>query len=253
MDEVVDTFTAFTGATADVARRYLGMTENNAEQAIQLFFDSPDLASGIDQPSQAPPVPHATRPQPVSTSEEHQGTVGARHFDSDNEEGMDIDDDNTDEQASTLAAAAGRAADYEDDEAMARRMQEELYASGDGSSGFGADSVRAPIARTTETLVGGAEADYPDNASQLLQQMRARAQPRAGGMGFNIQVWSTLVLMQSQDVPVSSTNALFRLSGTNPLTQLLAVKVLHKPQEGHQNNHQKPHVLLSCSDLPSNS
>jgi hypothetical protein len=180
MDEHVDTFVSFTGANPDVARRYLGMTDNNAEQAIQLFFDSPDLASSVGQTPQieGPPIPTATHPRHAASSG-HQDEHGVVHI-SDDDDDMDIDDD---EQAASRAEAVGRAADYEDDEAIARRMQEELYAGGDAAGGFDADGIRAPMARTTETLVGGPGGDWPpeDMNAAILQQMRSRQQPRSGG------------------------------------------------------------------------
>jgi hypothetical protein len=181
MDDGVDAFMAFTGATVDVARRYLGLTENNSEQAIQLFFDSPELASGLDQQPQPsePPIPTSTRPQAGATSAGRGGSQGVTQIDSDDDENMDIDDD---DEAASRAAAAAQAADYEDDEAIARRMQEELYAGGDASSGYDADGVRAPIGRVTETLVGGPDGDWAgsgeDMHAAVLQQMRARSHRR---------------------------------------------------------------------------
>ena len=190
MDEAVDMFTAFTGATPEIARRYLGMTENNTEQAIQLFFDSPDLASGIDRPSQppqprVPSIPRSTRPQQRSTSAGREDERGVVHLDSDDEVEMDVDEN--DEQFAVRAAAA--AAEIEDDEAMARRIQEEFYAGGDSGDGYDADGVRAPIARTTETLVGGSDADYiEDMHAQAMQQIRTRQQYRSAGMDI-CSIW----------------------------------------------------------------
>lgn len=189
MDDAVDHFMAFTGAGADVARRYLGLTENNSEQAIQLFFDSPELASGLDQQSEAsaPPIPTSTRPQTGAASAEHGTSKAAILIDSDDDEHMDLDDDNDVEAAErAAAAAAAHAADLEDDEAIARRMQEELYAGGDASGGYDADGVRAPIGRRTETLVGGPDGDWDadDMHAAVLQQRRAR-QGR-GRMYFNL-------------------------------------------------------------------
>jgi len=181
MEEAVDTFTTFTGASPDVARRYLGMTENNAEQAIQLFFDSPDLASGVGEQTGPPPVPHSSRPAPPAASVGREDARGVVHLESDDEL-MDVDD-NDEQGVSSRAAAVGRAADFEDDEAIARRMQEELYTGGDASGGFDAEGVRAPMARTTETLVGGADGDWSpqDVNAAVLQQMRARQQARSSG------------------------------------------------------------------------
>ena len=180
MDEHVDTFAMITGATPDIARRYLGMTDNNTEQAIQLFFDSPDLASSVSQAPQAsaPPIPTATHPQ-RSTSDSLGEGQHVVHVGSDDDD-MDIDDD---QQAASAAQEAARAADFEDDEAYARRMQEEMYAGGDG--GFDADRVRAPMARTTETLVGGAGGDWghDDMNAAVFAEMRARQQARAAAAG----------------------------------------------------------------------
>jgi hypothetical protein len=160
MDEAIDTFVAFTGATPEVARRYLEMTENNGEQAIQLYFDSPDLASGVGAaPSSAPPIPSSTRPQPLGTSAGRENARGVVNLDDDDDEDMADVNDETGHDEATSAAAIAQAADYEDDEAIARRMQEELYAGGD-SGGFGGDGVRAPIERRTETLVGGPGGDW---------------------------------------------------------------------------------------------
>lgn len=176
MDEAVSNFVAFTGATPEIARRYLAFTENNPEQAIQLFFDSPDLASASEAP-QSPPVPIATQLQTAASRIGREDASGVVHIDSDDE---DMEDDNEVDDDLVQAAALSRAADVEDDEAMARRMQEELYAGGDASNDLDQDGVRAPIARKTETLIGGpddgewGQSDYMHAA--VAQQMRNRAQ-----------------------------------------------------------------------------
>ncbi|KAG9229676.1 hypothetical protein BJ875DRAFT_499759 [Amylocarpus encephaloides] len=174
MVEAVETFTVVTGATEPVARRYLEMTENDAQQAIALYFDSPDLASGVDASPPAPSVPTSTRPRGTGTSVGHPTSGGVVHLDSDDED-TDIPDFEEDDPA-VSAAAIGRSADYEDDEAMARRIQEELFAGGDVAGGVDADGVRAPIARTTETLVGGSDGGWGHNdiEAAIAQQMRMR-------------------------------------------------------------------------------
>lgn len=167
MDDAIESFTSIAGSTPQIARHYLGLTEGNLEQAIQLFFDSPDLGSGI---AETPAPSAAPRAAPS-------GGANVIDIDSDDEEGsvMDLTDDTPSEPARAPAAASG---DYEDDEAMARRMQEELYAGGDSAGGFGADGVRAPIARTTETLVGPGAADWGEPMPGMYQQMRAFQQRR---------------------------------------------------------------------------
>jgi hypothetical protein len=182
-DDSVNTFVAFTNATPDVARRYLGMTEGNPQQAIQLYFDSPDLASGVGTPSAAPPIPASSRPPRVPGSE-HQDRQGVAHLDSDGDD-MDIDNEGDESDSAATAAQAAREADLEDDAAMARRMQEEFYTGGDASGGYDAEGVRAPLARTTETLVGGPGGDWTQDDMQaaVLQQMRARQRPQARPQG----------------------------------------------------------------------
>jgi len=143
-DELIANFTAFTEATPERARQYLTLTENNLEQAVQLYFDN----GGIDMGATFPQQP-AQPAQPAS-----------RRYNEDNNGVVTIDSDD-DEPA------------YEDDEAMARRLQQEAY----GTAG-GEEEVRAPMARTTETLVGpgstwvGDDGDDVDAAVQ--EQMMAR-------------------------------------------------------------------------------
>jgi hypothetical protein len=170
MEDAAETFKMVTGASDPVARRYLEMTENDAQQAIALFFDSPDLASGVNEAASpaAPAVPVSSRPSGVN--DRPQGA--SRVVNLDDEEDEDIPDFDENQHA----AAVGRAVDFEDDEAMARRIQQEMYAGGDAAGGFDADGVRAPIARTTETLVGGPGGPWghDDMEAAIAQQMRMR-------------------------------------------------------------------------------
>ncbi|KAJ8612028.1 hypothetical protein MRB53_037671 [Persea americana] len=137
-DDTLAQFTAITSATPERAQQYLRLTENNLEQAVQLFFESGGVDMGgdfnaADAPSQRPSAPRSGS-----------GTAhDAIEIDSDEDEGM--------------------GAHVADDEAMARRLQEEMY----GSGGAGADAdVRAPMARQMETLVGP-DADWRDDPSSL--------------------------------------------------------------------------------------
>ncbi|RAL63102.1 hypothetical protein DID88_004186 [Monilinia fructigena] len=184
MDDPVDAFTSITGQSEAVARQYLGMTDNNYEQAIGLFFEAPELAaSQSNTPQQAPPqIPTSTRPQ-RSTNRATEDSSGVVHLDSDDD--MEVDQDNSDgDSDAATAAAIARAAELEDDAAMARRMQEEFYAGGDASGGLDADGVRAPIARTTETLVGYPGGwDGDDAHDAVLEQMRLRSQAREAADG----------------------------------------------------------------------
>lgn len=187
MDDAVGNFCAITGATPQVARHFLSIADGDPSQAIQLFFDSPDLASAATESApEAPPLPAAsTRPPARNATAGREDEHGVVHLDSDNDDIVmdDADDDSfmsTNTPPPATSATVPQNSAYEDDEAMARRLQEEMYAGGDMGEDYGADDVRAPIARTTETLVGpGADWGQDDVQGAVLQQMRQRGQPRS--------------------------------------------------------------------------
>lgn len=158
MDDALAQFTGITGATPDRAQQYLTLTDNNVEQAIQLYFES----DGVDMGGSLDTAARSSRPSQSTSGE-------VIHLDSDDE-----DDD--------VAIPQRPNQSVEDDEAMARRMQEELYGSG-GRGGDDAAEVRAPQARTSETLLGpGADwRDDPDEMNAAIaEQMAARARMRNG-------------------------------------------------------------------------
>ena len=179
MDEAVAQFVAITNSGAPVAEQYLKLSDGNLEQAMQLFYDS----GAIDLQEPEPPRPrHVEPPQrshqtALRTHGTHVDEQGVIHVDSDEDED---DEDGGDRArymghgdnrgrgaqpdpgqpagAGTLPRASppNALSGTEDDEAIARRMQEELYA-----GLYDADGVRAPIAPTRETLVGPG-ADWDD-------------------------------------------------------------------------------------------
>ncbi len=181
MDESVGDFCGVTGATPEVGRHFLQITDGDLAQAIQLFFDSPELASSASSGSaqSAPPVPNLSRSRASTGREDENGVV---HLDSDHE---DVDMDSSDEGGA--AAPASRAAGsnmqsgaYADDEAMARRLQEEMYDGGDMGGSLQAGDVRAPMARTTETLVGPGSYTSPEDIhGAMLEQFRSGRGPRS--------------------------------------------------------------------------
>lgn len=183
MDDAVGDFCAITGATPQVARHFLNIADGDPSQAIQLFFDNPDLASAATEISQQPPPAPANRP-PARSASGREDEHGVVHLDSDSDDiAMDETEDDILETTHTppvpVSTTAVQNSAYEDDEAMARRLQEEMYAGGDMSGDYDADGVRAPIARTTETLVGpGADWGADDMQSNVLQQMRQRDMAR---------------------------------------------------------------------------
>lgn len=168
MDEEIANFVAFTSATPQQAQQYLALTDNNVEQAVELFFNNPDLAASA-------PAPPPAQPAASRTTGSHPNDAIAID-DDDDAEFMDED------EGTAASAAAGHS--VEDDEAMARRLQEEMYGSGGGGGGAGAglqDEVRAPMARTTETLVGPGSNymdDPGDMRAAVMEQMMARQNRR---------------------------------------------------------------------------
>lgn len=159
MDDAIAQFTAITSAEPQRAQQYLSLTDGNLEQAIQLYFDS----GGVDMGAA---VPH----QPAQAS-----SAPARGYRENADGSVTVDSDDEMEEDVTRPQPAAPA--YEDDEAMARRLQEEAY----GSAGGGQEEVRAPMARTTETLVGP-DANWgggeDDMRAAIAEQMMARQRRR---------------------------------------------------------------------------
>lgn len=159
-DENISNFVAITSCEPAKAAQYLSLTEGNLEQAIQLYFDSPNLDFG-GPPAAPPAASNANNPIPI-----------------------DSDDDMSDFDSAAFEADAPPRAqpNTEDDEAMARRLQEEMYGAGGGAAAR--DEVRAPMERRTETLVGP-DANWgtpsEDDVNQMVQEQLARRRnPRAG-------------------------------------------------------------------------
>lgn len=212
MDEdAVAQFAGITGSTPAIAAQYLHLADNNTEQAIELYFanDGADL-----EPLSVPP--HSSHPPPIPSSSTrppghrrgYQDEEGVVHLDSDQEdEDFTVDDGDDDVEVisrpdpaisrstsalqppSRATPPNGPSGTVNDDEAMARRMQEEIYgaagAGGPSSEALDEHGYRAPLARTTETLVGPDSFD-PSNADEMraavMQQMAARRQlPRHRG------------------------------------------------------------------------
>lgn len=177
-DDSVAQFMSITDQNATVAAGYLSMTEGDVMSAVNMFFENPDLASSFSQQAPAaassaaaPPVPTSSRPQHTIGREDASGVI---HIDDDDDddEAFDIPDDEDD---GTSHTALQRIAQESDDAAMAHRLQQEMY----NENATAADGVRAPIARTTETLVaptgyGGME---EDDYGHVLEQMRRRNRP----------------------------------------------------------------------------
>lgn len=205
-DETVATFIDLTGSTADRARQYLKLCDNSVEQAIELYFAS----GGIDfeGPSSAAPTQTTVsnppelplHTHPSARQQSYPRTRQLIDLDSDKEDDDDIEITGSRSRSAgggSVAAALTPTSrtppvtqaynPEEDDAAMARRLQEELYAGGDIGGGLDADGYRAPIARTRETLVGPGSSlydlnDAADMEDAVLEQFRARERTRRQGL-----------------------------------------------------------------------
>ncbi|KAK5013189.1 UBX domain protein Ubx2, partial [Cryomyces antarcticus] len=177
-DDLISQFTAITSADVSRAQQYLILTEGNLEQAIQLYFDSDGMDMGAPVP-QAPQTSASHHQQPSQRTappqmytEDENGVI---QLDSDNESDLEMNNPTAQARLSQsnaraaqppYAPATAATGDMEDDEAMARRLQEEIYGGGDMAGGPDPDAVRAPMSRTTETLVGP-NADWRNDPNEM--------------------------------------------------------------------------------------
>ncbi|KAJ6445107.1 proteasome component ECM29 [Purpureocillium lavendulum] len=201
-DDNIPSFASITGANTEVARGFLQLAGGDLERAVGLYFENPDLVSGVGagiSGGESAPRTDASRPVAGRSNIGREDSSGVIHISDDDEDDdvMEIEDDDED----TAVAAAAARAQEEEDAAMAKRLQEELYGGGGSASGPGtgpgADDVRAPIARTTETLVapdpawGGGGGDDDEMGSAILEQLRRgrRAPPARSGGPFGQRIW----------------------------------------------------------------
>jgi hypothetical protein len=174
--EFISTFCGITGASTEVAQGFLNLSNNDVSGAIELFFENPELASNVQTS-----VP--SRPTATSETTPREASREIIQIDSDDDDVMHVDDDSDQDDAREAAQRAAALAQEDEDAAMARRLQDELYGEGGGQSGgangMGEDGVRAPIGRTTETLIAPnpAWADEEDDGgahAAFLEQLRRR-------------------------------------------------------------------------------
>ncbi len=165
MDEAIAQMVAFTDTSPERARQYLQVTDGNVNNAVTLFFEN----NGADLGG-APATPAV--PQPSSSSTGAGNSQNPINIDDDN-----ISDDNDPAITGYNPRHAAQARGMEDDEAMARRLQEEMY------GGVGEEqTIRAPIARQTETLVGPGSSDYYGGGSldEVIQERMQQFTSRRG-------------------------------------------------------------------------
>lgn len=154
MEGQIAQFMSITDCTQQKAESYLKVSDYDLEQALQLFFDT----GGADMEASTP-APFVTSPFPTRPP------FGTDPIDDD---ATDIEDEDMREamrasEQNPPARPAGRGVgSFEDDEAMARRLQEELYGTASGEASGGVENgVRAPIAKTMETLVDEGDFEFP--------------------------------------------------------------------------------------------
>ncbi|KAI1466888.1 uncharacterized protein F4812DRAFT_70062 [Daldinia caldariorum] len=189
MDEDVVQFMAITGISAEhVARGYLEISGGDPMQAIQLFYENPELQASFNRPAvststsaRQPTSSSATRNRAFTGREDTSGII---HIDSDDDDVQMVNDDFDILDDADDVTAIARTAQEEEDAAMARRLQEEMYSENHGPL----DGVRAPIAQTTETLAApnlswGLDEDR--NAAVMEQIRRRRAAPGISANPFN--------------------------------------------------------------------
>lgn len=208
----IEAFTGITGASAAEAQHMIEMC-GELENAVQLWFSDEELQRTVRNAATASAAATVTATAAAAGGggsnrqnrnigrEDAQGVI---HIDSDDDDDVPMTDnddvgdfDDSDDEAANAVSVA-RAAQEEEDARVARQLQEELYGSGDaggsGGAGFDDDGVRAPMARTTETLIGPggyatADDDNDDAQAALLEQMRRRARAARPQNPFARSVW----------------------------------------------------------------
>ncbi|AEO70665.1 uncharacterized protein THITE_2122317 [Thermothielavioides terrestris NRRL 8126] len=173
--EDIEAFIGITGASHTAAEHMLELCGSQLEQAVQLWFADEDLQRSLSDagPSTATAASTSRSSRPTRPQIGRQDSQGVIHIDSDDDDVPMTEDEGDD--ADEVANIA-RKAQEEEDAAMAKRLQEELYS----GAAAGEGSVRAPMARTTETLVGPSYgADDDDGHAVVLEQLRRRQQARA--------------------------------------------------------------------------
>ena len=178
-DDAIAQVVMVTNTTPEKAAQYLTLADGDPDQAVTLFFENggADLVGG---PSSSTPA--ATQP----TASSRAPGAGNAQNPIDVEDDEMLDDDSPQITHSQRVEAQGpQHQSYEDDAAMARRLQEEMYGATGAGDANGEEPVRAPLARQSETLLGpGADvggfsaAEIPAAVERQMQEMQRR---RYGG------------------------------------------------------------------------
>ncbi|KAI1864251.1 hypothetical protein JX265_008622 [Neoarthrinium moseri] len=200
MDEDVAQFMTITGIDNErVARGYLEISGSDPMQAIQLFFESPELAANFTNPASAaaaqssPALSRSTRGgrSAFAGREDAQGVITIDSDDDGDDHDVEMSQADNDDGGDDDIAAVARAAQEEDDADMARRLQEEMYGQGTVGGGGDEEGIRAPMGRTTETLVAPdpSWSLEDDREAAVLEQLRRRRQPPSRNPFSQASVW----------------------------------------------------------------
>ncbi|GAB1310704.1 UBX domain protein Ubx2 [Madurella fahalii] len=193
--DAVESFMGITGANQTAAERMLELCGSDLAQAVQLWYTDEDLQRSLTNAGSSTAAvgtsasaSRSSRPnRPQVGREDAQGVI---HIDSDDDVPMTEDESIgqfEDADDASEAANVARAAQEEEDAATAKRLQEELYSGQPADEG----GIRAPMARTTETLVEPAygAADDGDHVA-MLNYLRRSRQPRGPANNpFAQSVW----------------------------------------------------------------
>lgn len=251
MDRLIADFINITNASPEKAEAYLRMSDDDVNQAIHLFFET----DGAD-----------LDPSPASHNvASHAGPTGLMQHESitvDDDIVIDDVDDHFEEalQSSRFAnqstlpgvdsglttSGSTKASNLDADEAMARRLQEEFYS--DMNELQETNGVRAPIAKTRETLVSP-EDDY---LGQIDSQLR-RSGRRSASMFSDCFLSPLNILTTFQQVDVSA----FSIRGHQPAVPgarvVLRGSASLKPLEVILKDRLNKRVCQRCTAFPTRS
>jgi len=206
-DDAIAKVVMVTNTTPEKAAQYLTLADGDPDQAVTLFFENggQDLVGG---PSSSAP----TASQPTASSRAPGSGDAQNPINVDDEDMLDIDNPQiTHSQRVGAQQPQHQSSLYEDDAAMARRLQEEMYGESGAGDMNGEEPIRAPLARQSETLLGpGAEmggysaAEIPGAVERQMQAMQRR---RFGGKythGLGICLTLTFSIQHDQGYSINS-------------------------------------------------
>lgn len=272
-DETLAQFAAIIGTTPDRGRQYLELTDGDVEQAIELYFANGGAALGSSNTSDTTSPSHrpSVSQRPTRSLDQNQPLGdGVIHIDSDSEADNSDDDigprghrpqapaPRSGQAASSLNTLAGvmppsgrGLGSTDDDEAIARRLQEEMYGESGVIPEMDPQGIRAPIARTTETLIGPDSFDPNDpedmNAA-VQQQIRARDTRRTRGKTSRLLITSrdfnANLHKAAQEFSIKMASTRYGMMNLPRLT-VIAKDFLGQLQE-HRKLHPSPDRLLKC-------